>query len=44
MNKRKRTVYELGFKHPQHFTRMFKKSVGMSPSEYRNDYTYNSSA
>ncbi len=29
-------AYELGFKHPQHFTRMFKKSVGMSPSEYRN--------
>lgn len=29
-------AYELGFKHPQHFTRMFKKSVGMSPSAYRN--------
>nr|WP_321454018.1 helix-turn-helix transcriptional regulator [uncultured Carboxylicivirga sp.] len=29
-------AYELGFKHPQHFTRMFKKSVGISPSEYRN--------
>ncbi|WP_320018474.1 helix-turn-helix domain-containing protein [Labilibaculum manganireducens] len=29
-------AYELGFKYPQHFTRMFKKSVGMSPSEYRN--------
>lgn len=29
-------AYELGFKHPQHFTRMFKKSVGVSPSEYRN--------
>ena len=28
-------AYELGFKHPQHFTRMFKKSVGVSPSEYR---------
>jgi len=29
-------AYELGFKYPQHFTRMFKKSVGLSPSEYRN--------
>lgn len=29
-------AYELGFKHPQHFTRMFKKSVGISPSEYRH--------
>ena len=28
-------AYELGFKHPQHFTRMFKKEVGMSPSDYR---------
>jgi len=26
---------ELGFKYPQHFTRMFKKQVGMSPTEYR---------
>jgi AraC family transcriptional activator of pobA len=29
-------AYELGFKHPQHFTRMFKKQVGMPPNEYRN--------
>ncbi len=29
-------AYELGFKHPQHFTRMFKKQVGMSPNEFRN--------
>ncbi len=28
--------YELGFNYPQHFTRMFKKSVGVSPNEYRN--------
>lgn len=28
-------AYELGFKYPQHFTRMFKKTVGVSPSEYR---------
>ncbi len=29
-------AYELGFKYPQHFTRMFKKQVGISPLEYRN--------
>lgn len=28
-------AYELGFKHPQHFTRMFKKNTGLSPVEYR---------
>lgn len=27
--------YELGFQYPQHFTRTFKKVVGISPSEYR---------
>ncbi|MCF1422895.1 helix-turn-helix domain-containing protein [Mangrovimonas futianensis] len=29
-------AFELGFKHPQHFTRMFKKNMGISPLEYRN--------
>jgi len=28
-------AYELGFKYPQHFTRLFKQKVGMSPIEYR---------
>ena len=28
-------AYELGFKYPQHFSRMFKKTAGTSPSEYR---------
>lgn len=28
-------AYELGFKYPQHFTRLFKQQVGQSPSEYR---------
>jgi len=28
-------AYELGFKHPQHFSRMFKSRVGQSPSTYR---------
>jgi len=29
-------AYELGFKYPQHFTRLFKQRVGISPNEYRN--------
>lgn len=29
-------AYELGFKYPQHFTRMFKKVVGYTPNEYRS--------
>jgi AraC family transcriptional regulator, transcriptional activator of pobA len=28
--------YELGFKYPQHFTRLFKQKVGVSPNEYRS--------
>lgn len=28
-------AYELGFKYPQHFTRLFKQRVGISPNEYR---------
>ncbi len=28
-------AYRLGFQYPQHFTRMFKKMVGVTPSEYR---------
>lgn len=27
--------YELGFKYPQHFTRLFKQRVGQTPNEYR---------
>jgi len=29
-------AYELGFKYPQHFTRMSKNSMGVSPTEYRS--------
>ncbi len=29
-------AYELGFKHPQHFSRMFKKNTGLSPNAYRS--------
>ena len=28
-------AYELGFKYPQHFARLFKQRVGQSPKEYR---------
>jgi len=28
-------AYELGFKYPQHFTRLFKQRTGVSPNEYR---------
>lgn len=28
-------AYELGFKYPQHFSRLFKQHVGCSPNEYR---------
>lgn len=29
-------AYELGFKYPQHFSRLFKQKVGVSPNEYRH--------
>jgi len=29
--------YGLGFQYPQHFTRMFKKIVGMTPNDYREN-------
>ncbi len=28
-------AYELGFEYPQHFSKLFKSKVGMSPAEYR---------
>jgi len=29
-------AYELGFKYPQHFTRLFKQKTGITPNEYRS--------
>ena len=29
-------AYELGFKYPQHFSRMFKNETGFTPNEYRS--------
>ncbi len=29
-------AYELGFKYPQHFARLFKQKTGCTPNEYRN--------
>lgn len=31
-------AYNLGFKYPQHFTRLFKQKVGVSPNEYRASF------
>ncbi|WCE28472.1 helix-turn-helix domain-containing protein [Vibrio sp. SCSIO 43137] len=30
-------AYSLGFEYPQHFSRLFKNKVGMTPSEYRTE-------
>jgi len=29
-------AYDLGFKYPQHFNRLFKQKVGLTPNEYRS--------
>jgi AraC family transcriptional regulator, transcriptional activator of pobA len=32
----KEISYELGFKYPQHFIRLFKAKIGVTPNEYRH--------
>ena len=34
-------AYTLGFQYPQHFCRLFKKHVGCTPNEYRQQGNYN---
>jgi AraC-like DNA-binding protein len=32
------TAYQLGFQNPPYFSRLFKKEVGLTPTEYRNQF------
>ena len=35
------TAYKLGFEYPQYFSRLFKKKVGMTPTNFRNKFQMN---
>lgn len=35
------TAYKLGFEYPQYFSRLFKKKVGISPTEYIDQFAMN---
>jgi AraC-like DNA-binding protein len=34
-------AYELGFEYPQNFSKLFKKKVGITPTEFRNEIIKN---
>jgi len=35
--KRYEIAYQVGYESPEHFSRIFKRSVGVSPADYRKE-------